>query len=186
MLVLAKGELYERDGVYWLKVGPSFSVEVLKCTPAYGPGDYLLCLAFDKDITVLAFASLEEYRFFERLRNVKGVGNTKASRLLSLFGTDALIRMLSSGDVEQLAQLPGIGIKTAKRLVAELSDTMISEVHEQDRPIREVLEALKDLGYDVRTASEVLNKDDYWRSLTLEEALRWVITALNGPRVGDV
>ncbi|NPV88790.1 hypothetical protein HPY42_04680 [Coprothermobacteraceae bacterium] len=186
MLTRVKGQLYEQEGLYWLKIGDIFSLQVLKCTPSSGVGEYLLYISFENDVHALVFANMEEYRFFERLRNVRGVGNTKASRLLSLFGLDTLRAMLASSDVEHLAQLPGIGTKTARRLVAELLDVTETQAQDDSEAAQEILEALRDLGYDARRGAEVLKRSDQWRSLNLDEALRWIIETLNSSQVNDV
>lgn len=68
------------------------------------------------------FYSMEEKRMYERLRSVSGVGSRTAIQILSVLSVKDLSIALLSGDAGALTKVPGIGKKTAQRLVLELKD----------------------------------------------------------------
>jgi len=110
------------------------------------------------------FSNKEEFSLFQVLKNVKGVGN---------------INMIKAGNEHELALLPGIGERTAKRIVAELSGRLTNTRHDFDNDFMEVVNAACDLGYERNVVTELLNGSSEWRDKTLEDALRWVIRELN-------
>lgn len=68
------------------------------------------------------FYSREEKSMYERLRNVSGVGSRTALQILSGLSVRDLSIAIVSGDVNTLTRVPGIGKKTAQRLILELKD----------------------------------------------------------------
>ena len=71
---------------------------------------------------LFGFYSREEKRMYERLRGVSGVGSRMAMQVLSGMSLRDLSVALAAGDVHALTRIPGIGKKTAQRLVLELRD----------------------------------------------------------------
>lgn len=77
-------------------------------------------------LMLYGFATEVERRVFERLISVSGVGPKLARAVLSGLATDRLLQALAGADVAVLATIPGVGKKTAERLVLELRDTITS------------------------------------------------------------
>ncbi|HPU69855.1 MAG TPA: helix-hairpin-helix domain-containing protein [Coprothermobacter proteolyticus] len=179
MLLKAKGTLQQEGQSYWFSFKPDFSIEVVKCTTKVGEGEYLLFVSFDNDLHVFLFSNEEELGLFQVLKNVKGVGNVKASRILSLYDVQELLDMIKDGHEEQLALLPGIGERTAKRIVVELSGHFKNNDHAVDDSFTETVNAACDLGYDRKVVTELLRRSSEWRNKNLEDALRWLIKELN-------
>lgn len=75
-------------------------------------------------LILFGFATGLERRVFEKLITVSGVGPKVARAVLSGLATDRLIAAIASGDAAVLATIPGIGKKTAERLVLELKDVV--------------------------------------------------------------
>jgi len=73
------------------------------------------------------FYSREEKQMYERLRGVSGVGSKTALQILSAMSVRDLSIALVSGDANALCRVPGIGKKTAQRLVLELKDKVDDE-----------------------------------------------------------
>ena len=71
---------------------------------------------------LFGFYSREEKAMYERLRGVSGVGSRTALQILSALSVRDLSIALVAGDVQALTRVPGIGKKTAQRLVLELKD----------------------------------------------------------------
>ena len=75
-------------------------------------------------LTLFGFASKEEKALFERLISVSGIGPKLAVTVLSGLAAAELVNAIRSGDVQQLVRIPGIGKKTAERIVLELREKM--------------------------------------------------------------
>lgn len=78
----------------------------------------------ESDQRLFAFSSADEMRTFELLITVKGIGPRIALNILSGIDTDTLVGAIRSGRSQTLASLPGIGKKTAERMIIELRDAM--------------------------------------------------------------
>lgn len=78
----------------------------------------------ENEIALYGFLSLEEKALFERLIAVSGIGPRLAVTVLSGLPTAELIAAIRSGQVEDLVRIPGVGKKTAERIVLELRDKL--------------------------------------------------------------
>ena len=74
----------------------------------------------EDNISLYGFFSEQEQRVFEKLLTVSGVGPRVALSALSAFDADDLHRLILAEDVSRLATIPGIGKKTAQRIILEL------------------------------------------------------------------
>ncbi len=114
------------------------------------------------------FASLEERTIFEKLITVSGIGAKVALGVLSGIAPGDLLSALGSGDVAMLTRIPGIGKKTAERMIVELKDKIESmaaglpsssviAISPLNALEQDVLSALVNLGSQ-RTAAEAALK----------------------------
>jgi Holliday junction DNA helicase RuvA len=78
----------------------------------------------EDSMTLYGFLAEREQRLFERLLTVSGVGPKVALSALSAFSADALERVIVDEDVARVATIPGIGKKTAQRIILELRGTL--------------------------------------------------------------
>ncbi len=127
-------------------------------------------------IYLYGFSSKEEKRLFLHLISVSSIGPKMAVKILGGIGIESLISAISSSDHQMLAAIPGIGKKTAERIVVELKDKFDSENTEFVKgDIREeVVGALINLGYktpESRKAVEKANPDDDFETI-LKNALQ--------------
>lgn len=76
------------------------------------------------DFTLFGFLSKEELKLFRQLITVSGIGPKGALSLLSVMSADDLIFAILSGDAKTISRAPGIGKKTAERLVIDLRDKL--------------------------------------------------------------
>ena len=74
--------------------------------------------------TLYGFVSLGERELFRKLLKISGIGAKMALNILSGASGDELARYVSTGDVASLTRLPGIGKKTAERIIIELRDKL--------------------------------------------------------------
>ena len=121
-------------------------------------------------LALFGFASAEEKTVFERLISVSGIGPKLANTVLSGLATQTLIAAIRNSDVQQLVRIPGVGKKTAERIVLELKDKLPGfETGEKmamavgsEGPFnaleRDVLSALQNLGCSRPSAEEAVRK----------------------------
>jgi len=119
----------------------------------------------DDEISLFGFIDSSERELFEKLIAVRGVGPKVAMSALSAFSSDALITAILSDDVAMVCEIPGIGKKTAQRLILELKDTIdgVATSHLQTgSTLRssgaavEVREALLAMGFSPPEASSAM------------------------------
>jgi Holliday junction DNA helicase RuvA len=107
------------------------------------------------------FLRLEEKRLFERLIQVSGIGPKLAITILSGMPAAEMVTAIRGGDSAHLTRVPGIGRKTAERMVVELRDRLTEFTAAAATPAaspveEDVLSALLNLGYQRPTAERAL------------------------------
>ena len=136
-------------------------------------------------IQLFGFSTPQEKDAFVLLLSVSGIGPKSALGILSALPVSDLVSAIQSGDVEKLETVPGIGKKSAGRLVLELKDKLI-KLHPalvpsdaqllkgRDVEFDDALSALTNLGYRTSDAKEALKAAQQLRSgpLTLQELIR--------------
>jgi len=136
-------------------------------------------------IQLFGFSTPQEKDAFVLLLSVSGIGPKSALGILSALPVSDLVSAIQSGDVEKLETVPGIGKKSAGRLVLELKDKL-TKLHPalmppdaqllkgRDEQFDDALSALTNLGYRASDAKEALKAAQQSRSgpLTLQELIR--------------
>src|SRR5437899_6970411 len=141
-------------------------------------------------LALYGFVSAREKHFFELLLSASGVGPTLALKILSGMNVEELVPAIRGGDLARLTRIPGVGRKTAERMVVELKDKLGAVTIESEKPApsspagveADVKSALLNLGYDERTADVALAeaKRDAGTS-NFEKLLRVTLAALSTP-----
>jgi Holliday junction DNA helicase RuvA len=115
-------------------------------------------------LALFGFLTSEEKALFEKLISVSGIGPTLAIKILSGLATAAIIDSIRGGNVEQLVRIPGVGKKTAERMVLELKDKLApAAVSVRVEPAlsgieQDVLSALLNLGCQRPAAEAAVRK----------------------------
>jgi holliday junction DNA helicase RuvA len=109
----------ETGGVGFLVYAPR-SVLAAAGTPGAPILLYTTLIVREDALSLYGFASVEQRELFERLRSVSGVGPRVALSLLSAGELEEIRGAIANGDTARLARAPGVGKKTAERLVLEL------------------------------------------------------------------
>ena len=109
-------------------------------------------------LALFGFLRIEEKTLFEKLISVSGIGPTLAVKILSGMSAEFMVAAIRGNDVAQLTKIPGIGRKTAERMVLELRDKLdafgATPAIAKASPVEEdVMSALVNLGYQ-RPAAE--------------------------------
>ncbi|HEY0720808.1 MAG TPA: Holliday junction branch migration protein RuvA [Gammaproteobacteria bacterium] len=134
---------------------------------------------------LFGFATERERRLFRTLIKVNGVGPKLALTILSGISTDDLVRCLQENDSAALVRLPGVGKKTAERLIVEMRDRLDDLQSDGVLPVamaapispaardeeRDALSALVALGYKPQEASRLISGVES-AGLSSEEIIR--------------
>lgn len=108
------------------------------------------------------FATAEERRVFQRLLQASGIGPRLALAMLSLHSSERLVRSIRERDIAALVAVPGVGKKTAERLVLELADKTEDLVAEAAAPTSSASDAatkaLVRLGYSAPEADDAVRR----------------------------
>src|SRR5438105_1170223 len=114
-------------------------------------------------IALYGFLRPAEKRLFEKLITVSGIGPKLAITILSGMAADEMVNAIRGNDVARLTRIPGIGKKTAERMVLELRDKLplekagkISAMPSMSAVEEDVLSALVNLGYQRPAAEKAL------------------------------
>jgi len=131
-------------------------------------------------IALYGFLRSEEKKLFEKLITVSGIGPKLAITILSGMAADEMVHAMRSNDVARLTRIPGIGKKTAERIVLELKEKMgdapvpISSAG-GTQPHLVARDALVELGYSLGEAELALARVD--PELPPEERVREALKA---------
>lgn len=116
-------------------------------------------------LTLYGFLTSREKQCFELLISASGVGPSLGLKILSGMGMDDLVPAIRKGDLAQLVRIPGVGKKTAERIVVELRDKLAAvDVPGMGKPATrsqveaDAASALVNLGYDARAAEKAIEK----------------------------
>ncbi|MBM2825365.1 MAG: Holliday junction helicase subunit RuvA [Dehalococcoidales bacterium] len=131
----------------------------------------------EDNVTLYGFLAAEEQQLFEMLLTVSGVGPKIALAMLSTMSVEQASTAIATGNVELLTVVPGIGKKTAQRLILELKDKIsaglvATPAGQLVQENTDVLSALTTLGYSVAEATQAITSLPLASDLSLEEKIK--------------
>ena len=140
----------------------------------------------EDQLALYGFATAREKHCFELLISTSGVGPSLALKILSGMGIEDLVPAIRKGDVARLMLIPGVGKKTAERIVVELRDKLAAvDVEEAGKPRTrsqlesDVASALVNLGYDGRLVDRAIEKARGEANGNFEDLLRAALQILS-------
>jgi Holliday junction DNA helicase RuvA len=142
-------------------------------------------------LALYGFLSAREKHFFELLLGASGVGPSLALKILSGMNVEELVPAIRTGDLVRLTKIPGVGRKTAERIIVELKDRLEAIAKEVDKPAApspagaeaDVQSALVNLGYDERTVDKAVSEAKREAGASnFEKLLRVALAALSAPK----
>ena len=164
-VVLEKGDGFAVIDVHGVGYRVHLSQTSLAALPPRGEPVTVRCFTHVREdaLDLFGFASEEEESVFRELIGVKSVGPRAALNILSGIDARELATAVAHGDVARLTKVPGVGKKTAERLVVELKDRLLflaraapsSEEPEAPDVLAQLRNALVGLGYRAPQADEV-------------------------------
>ena len=144
-------------------------------------------------MTLYGFESQEEYQGFQLLISVSGIGPKVALGILSSITIERLFQAIHGQQIAVLTKLPGVGKKSAERLILELKDktaglegegggdgALSSAEPAQDGPVSDAAAALSALGYSQDEISSVLRR--VTKPMSTEETIRFALKEFAGRR----
>jgi Holliday junction DNA helicase RuvA len=141
----------------------------------------------EDQLALYGFFTAREKHCFELLISASGVGPSLALKILSGMSLGELIPAIRKGDLAQLVRIPGVGRKTAERMVVELRDKLaVVDVPQAGKPTTrsqlesDVASALVNLGYDARSVDSAIEKSGAKAAGDFEELLRAALQILGG------
>ncbi len=149
---------------------------------------YIYTSVKEDAIDLYGFSIPAEKEMFELLISVSGIGPKLAQSLLSGIQVDELKYAIDEGNLSRITAVPGIGRKTAERLLVELRDKM-DKLTETSIPAEagapssvrsDAIAALVNLGYNIKTAEKVVrNIINSKTSVTIEDVIKEALAELN-------
>jgi len=133
------------------------------------------------------FITEEELKLFELLITVSGIGPKAALGILSSISLSQFSLQVVSGDAKGLTKVPGIGPKTAQRIILDLKDKLHSQQQEIELPtafeqqnpdVSEAVSALMVLGYNAEEASKAVEAI-YLPSIPVEQVIKKALKVLS-------
>lgn len=141
----------------------------------------------EDQLALFGFLTAREKHCFELLISSSGVGPSLALKILSGMGVEELVPAIRKGDLAQLVRIPGVGRKTAERIVVELRDKLAAvDVPETGKPATrsqlesDVTSALVNLGYDERSVERAIEQSRANAAGDFEKLLRAALQILGG------
>lgn len=134
----------------------------------------------EDDISLYGFLSNDELMMFELLLSVGGIGAKTASSILSKISPSRFALAVISGDVNALKKLPGIGPKSAGRIILELKDKIKTEDAiegpKEEQPVytaavQDAIDALQVLGYNRKSIEKAFEQVDL-KDMSTEEIIK--------------
>lgn len=136
--------------------------------------------------SLFGFLSRDELNIFKMMLNVSGIGPKGALGILSTLTPDQLRIAVASDDAKTIAKSPGIGSKTAQKLIIELKDkikledviehgfeqAMVAQTDVTAKVVSEAIEALTSLGYSLKEAKEVVSMIEITENMDVETILK--------------
>jgi Holliday junction DNA helicase RuvA len=184
MIATLEGILEYRgaDSVVLKVSGIGFEVHVPGSTLGQigGPGDRVSLFTHlhmrEDNVSLYGFGSEQELILFKDLISVSGVGPKVALAMLSSLPPEQMVMAITSGNAEVISQVPGIGKKTASRLIVELKGKLEKQWRESVLPLgvedEDVMAALTSLGYSLKEASKAVSSLPVPSELSLEEKVK--------------
>lgn len=205
MLAYVKGELAQKQiGYVVIDVG-GLGYKIFMSEPSIDEigniGDTVKVHTYyrvsEDDISLFGFNTQEELRMFELLISVSGIGAKTAIAMLACIEPSQFAIAVISNDIDTLKKIPGVGPKSAQRIVLELKDKMkkeqqiaeltnasleqkskVKKIIVADSKVQEATDALQVLGYTKKDVEKALEQIDT-AELTVEDIIKQALRELS-------
>ena len=145
---------------------------------------YIYTHVREDTLQLFGFTSENEKKIFTVLLGISGIGPKMALNILSGLSYEDFLTALDTEDVAMLCRIPGLGKKTAHRLILELREKLPAVTGIKDRIFEDTLSALVNLGYKKNIAQEFLEKAYKQGFNEIEGLLKETLKQLTGKTHG--
>ncbi len=161
----------ENNGIEWEIYVSSKSISLL---PSAGNSARIITHLHirEDNVTLYGFYDEKERSLFFELIKINGIGPKQAIKILSGISADDFISALDSENISLLSTLPGIGQKTAQKIVLAMRGKLLKEKNETPSMHSDIIKALSDMGFDYRKAAKTVEniaEESEIKSLNLAE-----------------
>lgn len=180
-----QGVIIEAGGVGYMVTVPTGTLSTL---PSVGHDAFLYIYTHVREDALLlyGFSTEDEKRIFLALLGITGIGPKVAMNIVSGMSHDDFIRAVEAGDTDSLSRIPGLGKKTAQRIVLEMKGKL--PVDEIATPVgavaSDVLSALVNLGYKKAEALDAIEAVRSRAPEDIEGLLKEALKYLTGGQRG--
>ncbi len=181
MIEFISGKVLYKEGKKLVieKDGIGISLEVPENSEFEGKVKIFTYLSIkNEELKLYGFKTREERDLFLKLTSVSGIGVKHALEMLSSFTVGELIEAIENRDTSLLSSVPGIGKKTAQRIIFELHGKL--DFYENEL-LEDLINALISLGYEKKEATKVAI-ESIKKEKDLEEALKLSLQKLGEKR----
>lgn len=135
----------------------------------------------EDDISIYGFLSKRERAIFELLTTVSGIGPRVAMGILGMYGEEELRKYILSSDVKSLTKAPGVGKKTAERMILELKEKIVKIFGDYIPDVKEnitvasddAIDALVGLGFSAIEAKNAISNVD--PNLSIDDKIKFAL-----------
>ncbi len=145
----------ENHGIEWEL---SATAKTISRLPATGSCVRIVTYLYHREdnISLYGFYDEKERSIFFELIRINGIGPKQAIKILSGITPEDFIAALDVENLSVLSALPGIGQKTAQKIVLSMRGRLLKENHDSESPYSDIVKALSDMGFDYRKASRIV------------------------------
>jgi Holliday junction DNA helicase RuvA len=122
---------------------------------------YTVLRVKEDQMVLYGFLTVKEKAFFQKFISVSGIGGKIALSLISAFSTHELVEAINNADIGKISSIPGIGKKTAQRVVLELTGKLEMEEEQAGESVQlreNLVSGLVNLGYPAKVVKEVVDR----------------------------
>jgi Holliday junction DNA helicase RuvA len=149
MIAALKGKIFEKEnGKIFLDVNNviyELNVSLLTFSKAKDGIYYITEIIKENEYSLYAFLDKDEKKLFDSLIKLNGVGPKVALAICSTFTPGEFVKIISENDINSLKKVPGIGPKSAKRILMEMGEFEIENINPE---ITQAIKALENLGFN--------------------------------------
>jgi len=152
------------DSVYILSGGVEWSIAVpatdITLLPQVGEEGRIFTWLYHREdqMKLYGFCAQERRITFLELLKVEGIGPKGALKIMGGIGQEELEKALEAEDLARLEAVPGLGKKTAQKMILALKGKLAMAKTSSETPYGDLVEALAEMGYDKRAAAEALSR----------------------------
>lgn len=137
----------------------------------------------EDEMSFIGFLDKNDKVIFRRLIEVSGIGVKSAIGILSMFNAEELIMALETGDINLISKCPGVGKKTAQRMILELQGKLVITAENKmtfdTESAKEAFEAMKSLGFNDNDIKKVFNNIEDIDRLDTQDIIKLALKRVN-------